>query len=79
VPSGFAGHFPADEIHVVRRRRSARRTRLPSLGTFWTLWRGMRQASEVDRRLKPDAVVGFGGYPTVPPLYAATRRSACRR
>src|SRR5690606_12249402 len=25
-------------------------------------------------RLKPAAVVGFGGYPTLPPLYAATRR-----
>ena len=23
------------------------------------------------RRLKPKAVVGFGGYPTVPPLFAA--------
>ena len=26
------------------------------------------------RRIKPAAVVGFGGYPTLPPLYAATRR-----
>ena len=34
----------------------------------------MRQASAVIGRIKPDAVVGFGGYPTLPPLYAATRR-----
>ena len=34
----------------------------------------MRQASGVIRRIKPEAVVGFGGYPTLPPLYAATRR-----
>ena len=42
---------------------------------FWTLWRGVRQASRADRAgSSPTAVVGFGGYPTLPPLYAATRR-----
>ncbi|WP_245472720.1 glycosyltransferase, partial [Mesorhizobium sp. M7A.F.Ca.MR.148.00.0.0] len=41
---------------------------------FWKIWRGVRQASAVIGRIKPDAVVGFGGYPTLPPLYAATRR-----
>lgn len=34
----------------------------------------MRQASALIGRLKPAVVVGFGGYPTLPPLYAATRR-----
>ena len=34
----------------------------------------MRQASALIRRIKPAVVVGFGGYPTLPPLYAATRR-----
>jgi UDP-N-acetylglucosamine--N-acetylmuramyl-(pentapeptide) pyrophosphoryl-undecaprenol N-acetylglucosamine transferase len=34
----------------------------------------VRQASAIIGRIKPDAVVGFGGYPTLPPLYAATRR-----
>ena len=42
--------------------------------SFWTIWRGVRQASALIRRIKPAAVVGFGGYPTLPPLYAATRR-----
>ena len=42
--------------------------------TFWTLWRGFRQSSALIARLKPQAVVGFGGYPTLPPLFAATRR-----
>ncbi len=27
------------------------------------------------RRIKPEVAVGFGGYPTIPPLYAATRRN----
>src|SRR5690606_39080114 len=39
-----------------------------------TIWRGVRQSSQVINRIKPEVVVGFGGYPTVPPLYAATRR-----
>ena len=41
---------------------------------FWKIWRGVRQASGVIGKLKPAAVIGFGGYPTLPPLYAATRR-----
>jgi UDP-N-acetylglucosamine--N-acetylmuramyl-(pentapeptide) pyrophosphoryl-undecaprenol N-acetylglucosamine transferase len=44
------------------------------LKSFWTIWRGVRQASEVIRHIKPEVVIGFGGYPTLPPLYAATRR-----
>jgi UDP-N-acetylglucosamine--N-acetylmuramyl-(pentapeptide) pyrophosphoryl-undecaprenol N-acetylglucosamine transferase len=32
---------------------------------------GFVKAVALIRRLKPDAVVGFGGYPTLPPLFAA--------
>ena len=34
---------------------------------------GTLEARRLLRRLRPSAVVGFGGYPTVPPLYAAQR------
>ena len=34
---------------------------------------GTLEARSLLRRLRPCAVVGFGGYPTVPPLYAARR------
>jgi UDP-N-acetylglucosamine--N-acetylmuramyl-(pentapeptide) pyrophosphoryl-undecaprenol N-acetylglucosamine transferase len=44
------------------------------LGAFWRIWRGVRQATSVIAKIRPAAVVGFGGYPTLPPLYAATRR-----
>jgi UDP-N-acetylglucosamine--N-acetylmuramyl-(pentapeptide) pyrophosphoryl-undecaprenol N-acetylglucosamine transferase len=40
----------------------------------WAIWTGVRQSSALIERKKPKAVVGFGGYPTLPPLYAATRR-----
>jgi UDP-N-acetylglucosamine--N-acetylmuramyl-(pentapeptide) pyrophosphoryl-undecaprenol N-acetylglucosamine transferase len=44
------------------------------LAAFWKIWRGVRQASALISRIRPAIVVGFGGYPTLPPLYAATRR-----
>src|SRR5205823_6067908 len=39
--------------------------------TAYTLGYGTLVAAKLVRRLKPAAVVGFGGYPTVPPLMAA--------
>jgi UDP-N-acetylglucosamine--N-acetylmuramyl-(pentapeptide) pyrophosphoryl-undecaprenol N-acetylglucosamine transferase len=70
----FAGHFPAEAIHRIRSATVGSKNPLALLATFWKLWGGVRQASTVIRRIKPAVVVGFGGYPTLPPLYAATRR-----
>ena len=70
----FAGQFPADAIHPIPSATIGSRNPLALARTFWKLWRGVRQASAVIARIKPAAVVGFGGYPTLPPLYAATRR-----
>jgi UDP-N-acetylglucosamine--N-acetylmuramyl-(pentapeptide) pyrophosphoryl-undecaprenol N-acetylglucosamine transferase len=39
--------------------------------TAWKLGCGTLQARSLLRSLKPDAVVGFGGYPTFPPMLAA--------
>ena len=68
----FAGKFPADEIHVVPSATFASKNPIALLRTGWTLWSGLRKARRLIGRLKPIAVVGFGGYPTVPPLLAAT-------
>ena len=35
---------------------------------------GALQAFRLLRRIRPSAVVGFGGYPTVPPVLAAALR-----
>lgn len=70
----FAGHFPAAAIHPIQSATMGSKNPVALLGAFWKIWRGVRQASAVIGRIKPDAVVGFGGYPTLPPLYAATRR-----
>ncbi|OWV98216.1 UDP-N-acetylglucosamine--N-acetylmuramyl-(pentapeptide) pyrophosphoryl-undecaprenol N-acetylglucosamine transferase [Rhizobium sp. R72] len=69
----YAGKFPADEIHVVPSATIGSKNPVAVARSLWTLWSGMRAAKKLIARLKPAVVVGFGGYPTVPPLLAATR------
>ncbi|MEF2074221.1 undecaprenyldiphospho-muramoylpentapeptide beta-N-acetylglucosaminyltransferase [Consotaella aegiceratis] len=69
----FAGHFPAAEIHVVPSATFGSKNPLAVARSALTLWKGFRTAKALIARLRPDVVVGFGGYPTVPPLLAASR------
>lgn len=68
----FAGKFPADEIHVVPSATIGSKNPVKVLSSLLTLWKGLRAARRLLARLRPKAVVGFGGYPTLPPLLAAT-------
>ncbi|HYF53706.1 MAG TPA: undecaprenyldiphospho-muramoylpentapeptide beta-N-acetylglucosaminyltransferase [Salinarimonas sp.] len=62
--------FPAEEIVTVASATPSVRS-LPRMALAGlTLGRGVLQATGVLRRLRPAAVVGFGGYPTVPPVLA---------
>lgn len=70
----FAGHFPATEVHQISSATFGSKNPVALAKSFLTIWRGVRQASAVSARVKPKIVIGFGGYPTLPPLYAATRR-----
>lgn len=70
----FAGNFPAAELHAIASATFGSRNPLALMSAGLTIWRGVREASAVIRAVRPGAVVGFGGYPTLPPLYAATRR-----
>ncbi|PHP67591.1 undecaprenyldiphospho-muramoylpentapeptide beta-N-acetylglucosaminyltransferase [Zhengella mangrovi] len=69
----YARAFPAEEIHIVPSATLGSKNPIALLKTLWTLWRGVRIARSLYDRLKPKAVIGFGGYPTLPPLFAATR------
>ncbi|MBY3181489.1 undecaprenyldiphospho-muramoylpentapeptide beta-N-acetylglucosaminyltransferase [Rhizobium sp. 25PS6] len=69
----YAGKFPAEEIHIVPSATIGSKNPLAVARSLWTLWSGMRAAKKLIQRLQPVVVVGFGGYPTVPPLLAATR------
>lgn len=68
----YAGKFPADEIHVVPSATIGSKNPIRVIKALATLWTGLRSARKLMTRLKPVAVVGFGGYPTVPPLLAST-------
>lgn len=68
----FAGAFAEDHAHVIRSATIAGRNPIALLKTFWSLWQGNLDSRKLFRRLKPKLVAGFGGYPTLPPLYAAS-------
>ena len=68
----YAGKFPADEIHVVPSATIGSKNPIAVAKALLTLWKGLRAARRLVTKLKPVAVVGFGGYPTVPPLLAST-------
>lgn len=71
----YAGNFPATEIHPIASATFGDKNPIALARSFLTIWQGVRQASRLIAKIKPAAVVGFGGYPTLPPLYAATRRN----
>jgi len=64
--------FPAGAIYQVPSATPGnKRNPIALAKTGLTLARGVRAARKVLRAERPAAVVGFGGYPTVPPLVAA--------
>jgi len=70
----FASDFPADDVHRVDAATFGSKNPVAILRSLMTIWRGYRQASTLLERVKPAVVIGFGGYPTIPPLFAASRK-----
>ncbi|MBZ0163057.1 MAG: undecaprenyldiphospho-muramoylpentapeptide beta-N-acetylglucosaminyltransferase [Notoacmeibacter sp.] len=70
----YAGSFLAKEVHTIPAATIGGRNPVAFLKAAMTIWRGYREATKIINRIKPAAVVGFGGYPTLPPVFAATRR-----
>ncbi|WP_319519559.1 undecaprenyldiphospho-muramoylpentapeptide beta-N-acetylglucosaminyltransferase [uncultured Martelella sp.] len=67
----FAGTFPA-EIHIVPSATFGSKNPVAVIKAAWKLFSGTRKARALFQKHRPAAVVGFGGYPTVPPLMAST-------
>jgi UDP-N-acetylglucosamine--N-acetylmuramyl-(pentapeptide) pyrophosphoryl-undecaprenol N-acetylglucosamine transferase len=67
----YSGLFSRDMTDVVPSETVRGRSPLALARTGIMLATGTAVALNLMRRLKPAAVVGFGGYPTVPPLMAA--------
>jgi UDP-N-acetylglucosamine--N-acetylmuramyl-(pentapeptide) pyrophosphoryl-undecaprenol N-acetylglucosamine transferase len=69
------GHdFPARETHIIPSATLRTRNLASLVPASWRLIRGAFVADRVFGRIKPAAVIGFGGYPTIPPLLAAVFR-----
>jgi UDP-N-acetylglucosamine--N-acetylmuramyl-(pentapeptide) pyrophosphoryl-undecaprenol N-acetylglucosamine transferase len=70
----YGSAFASDSIHVIASATLRGRNPIAVARTAALLGLGLIQARALIARLKPAAVVGFGGYPTVPPVLAAAWR-----
>ncbi len=68
------GEFPGHATHIIPSATVAGRNPLHFVGATFKLGRGTINALFLFTRLRPAVVVGFGGYPTIPPLLAAMLR-----
>ncbi len=69
--SAFEGELPGIACYAVRAGGVAGRNVIGILRSLTNLMLGTWQARGLLRRLKPSLAVGFGGYASVPPLFAA--------
>ena len=67
----FGQDFPARAIHAFPSATTTEAGALAKARASLTLAVGLAAATVKLRRIRPRAAVGFGGYPTVPPLLAA--------
>lgn len=67
----YSGLFSNDMLDVVPSATVRGRTPWALAQTGMTLAAGTAVALNLIRKRKPAAVIGFGGYPTLPPLFAA--------
>lgn len=70
--SGYGGKFPARNIYVVRSATPSVKNPIKMISAGIKIAAGTAGAMGTLRKLKPDAVVGFGGYPVFPPFLAAS-------
>ena len=68
----YGGSFPARRIHTIPSGSPSGGSILGKVLAAWEILRGTWTACFLLNKLKPDCVVGFGGYPTVPPVLAAS-------
>jgi UDP-N-acetylglucosamine--N-acetylmuramyl-(pentapeptide) pyrophosphoryl-undecaprenol N-acetylglucosamine transferase len=71
----FASSFPARHIHQITSGTVTGKGILGKIKGVIALGKGIIEARGILSKLKPDAVIGFGGYPSVPPVLAAAQMS----
>src|SRR5690348_7664074 len=70
----YGTKFPARAVYQVPSATFAGRSIVGAGRAGWMLARGIAASLKLMGKLKPGAVVGFGGYPAFPPLVAARLR-----
>jgi len=70
----FGKAFPDQSVHVIASETLRGGNPVALVKTAAMLGIGLAQAWVLMGRLKPAAVIGFGGYPTLPPVLAAAWR-----
>ena len=70
----YGEKFPARQMHVIASATVRDRDPISLARTAAMLGVGTVQALRLLARIRPSVVVGFGGYPTVPPVLAAALR-----
>ena len=69
--SSLSHAFPAEEIVTLDAATAKRRDPASLARAAATILRGVGQGRAALKRISPDVVVGFGGYPSIPALIAA--------
>ncbi len=70
----YADAFPQADIRMVNAATFAGRSAIGKIGAAGSIGAGVLQAWQLMGRLKPSAVVGFGGYPALPAMAGASLR-----
>jgi UDP-N-acetylglucosamine--N-acetylmuramyl-(pentapeptide) pyrophosphoryl-undecaprenol N-acetylglucosamine transferase len=70
----YTSTFAWQQIHVIPSETVRSRSPVAMANTLWRLGSGTLAAWRMLGQVKPAVVIGFGGYPTVPPLTAAAWR-----
>jgi UDP-N-acetylglucosamine--N-acetylmuramyl-(pentapeptide) pyrophosphoryl-undecaprenol N-acetylglucosamine transferase len=70
----YGKRFPARQIHVIASETLRARNVVALARTGAIMSVALLRAYLLLGRIRPDVVVGFGGYPTLPPVLAATLR-----
>jgi UDP-N-acetylglucosamine--N-acetylmuramyl-(pentapeptide) pyrophosphoryl-undecaprenol N-acetylglucosamine transferase len=70
----YSGALSDESVHIIASATLSARNPVALMATAAALGRGLAQSWALIGRLKPAAVIGFGGYPTVPPVLTAAWR-----
>ena len=70
----YGGDFPARKIHKVAAATFHGRSPIEATKTLGLLGQGFQASYRIMGEVKPKALIGFGGYPTLAPVLAAMGR-----